>query len=196
MRRKIHRPDCPRVRGDLRLLAWFLHHANAAQPEDCREAFYRIKDRILSAYGTPDGRDVQHIRKACWGDRGEPCNEECCRCGGTGIFQEKWVVLQRYRLDRYTFHRPVETYFSRQPDGVEATIEGLIRHHAFPELAREAIGVLLWRYDPEAFNSWLSAGHWQTPKLRLLGRLASRQLPALQEGQGERREASVLELVQ
>lgn len=112
---------------DVRRLAVVLRHANTAPPsgEIQRLAFYAMKQRICEQYGERDGDDFQHIKKDCWGYRNNPCDQHCDRCGGSGVYSEKFVVLSRWKIGGLIFHRPERTmaWPTCQP-----TIVGLIRH--------------------------------------------------------------------
>lgn len=112
---------------DIRRLAIVLKHANSAPPSnDCqREAFFALKSAICENYGAYDGDDIQHITRPCWGYRYIPCDDDCPKCGGSGIYSEKWVILKRWKIGGFVFHKPDRTIAgSLQP----ATINGLIRH--------------------------------------------------------------------
>jgi hypothetical protein len=116
-----------------RLLPWLLHLANAHPSASGRERFYALKDRLLEQLATEDGHDVQHLMAECWGwwAAGECTGSTCTKCGGTGIWHERWVLLRRYRLGRYVFHRPVMTRHFPPPAGdsaPHALIEGRIEH--------------------------------------------------------------------
>jgi hypothetical protein len=115
-----------------RLLGWLLHLANGHPPTNHTAAFYRLKERLLK--GRQNGHDVQHLGARCWGElRGVRCvGSLCMRCAGTGDYWEKWVILERFELGGYTFHRPglvrrTPPYAVALPEGVNL-IEGYIRH--------------------------------------------------------------------
>lgn len=112
---------------DVRRLAVVLRHANTQPPpgELAREAFYRMKQVICEQYGSLDGYDVQRIAHKCWGRPGYGCDDDCDRCGGSGIYQERRYLLQRWRLGGLVFHRPIDT---PGPLMLPPTIEGKIRH--------------------------------------------------------------------
>lgn len=143
---------------DVKRLAVVLHHANAQPPfgEAEREAFYAMKQRILESFGTRDGEDVQHIRKACFACRDGiyvdswdefEHGEICRRCNGTGVYSEKWVVLERWKLAGLVFHRPVRTMVGYLGT---PTIEGVIRHRR-TRLASAAQRVLALVVDPQYY---------------------------------------------
>lgn len=148
-----------------RLLGWLLHRANARPPEYVRETFYRLKSRLLVRYGRYIGDDVQDLSQECWGPdrRSYVCpGNGCPKCGGTGVYRERFVVLERWRLGRYTFHRPVER---RLPKMVPVrVIKGIIRHGDVPY--DQAVDALLWLalvYDRELFRRVLrGTAFWKT----------------------------------
>jgi hypothetical protein len=104
--------------------------------EGFRERFYALKREILLAHAHQQGFDIQHIVKKCWNCGGtgrvyayDDETDECMRCDGTGIYQERWVLLGRYSLAGSVFHCPAGYI----PDpGTKPTIEGLIEHRASP----------------------------------------------------------------
>lgn len=110
-----------------RALATALACANSSPPLCEREAFYRMKDAILRRRGKLVGADIQHIVKKCWGGYDESCKGKGCRrCGGTGIYSERWHTLQRWELGGRIFHRPVDSTSIRPEAPV--TIEGRVTH--------------------------------------------------------------------
>ena len=115
-----------------RLLGWLLHLANGHPPTNHTAAFYRLKERLL--VGRQNGFDVQRLGARCWGWywAGGCVGAKCAKCGGTGFYWQRWVILERYELGGYTFHRPGRV-FSHPPYGVGLPegvnlIEGYIRH--------------------------------------------------------------------
>lgn len=142
-----------------RLLARLLHYANAGPPWP-REAFYAVKERLLRRYGRLVDWQWQEIRKECWGPWGEwygeraGClGEKCPRCGGTGIFDIRWVLLERWEWCGYVFYRPVPGRDQWTQPELPVTIFGRIEHRDYGLASREAA---LWLF--------LLTGHW-----RLLG---------------------------
>jgi hypothetical protein len=103
------------------VLGFLVHYANT-DPLD-KENFYRIKDKILRRFGTPVGNDLQLLE-------GVRCNrcvngrywhwiydshcygwEQCWQCSGTSWFKpRRYVLLKKYRLGRWYFHRPVSSF--------------------------------------------------------------------------------------
>jgi len=124
------------------ILAWLCHYANA----DPSRTFYDFKDRLLHQYADFQGHDIQEIVKECWGSRdhwGDPrgCKgEECRRCNGTGIYDRRWVRLQRWKWGKYIFHIPISSTYI-QPDSIQ--IHGRIIHDNYGKASREAE---LWLY--------------------------------------------------
>ncbi len=133
----------------IRVIPWsvtsrLLHLANA-DPGD-RRSFYELKERLLRRYATFWGNDIQEIVKECWGDQVDEhgdrygCGPQCRRCGGTGVWERKWIVLQRWHWGGYVFHVPEgRTY--QKPESVQ--IHGRIEHPDYGRASREAE---LWLY--------------------------------------------------
>lgn len=121
-----------------RTLAWLCHLANSGTPT--RE-FYELKDRMLREFAEFRGHDIQEITRECWGDQRDEhgdwhgCGPKCRRCGGTGIFSQRWVRLQRWHWGRYVFHIP-DGSTSIKPDSVQ--IVGRIEHRDYGKASREA----------------------------------------------------------
>ncbi|MDE2010253.1 MAG: hypothetical protein KGJ09_09290 [Candidatus Omnitrophica bacterium] len=136
-----------------KLLARLLHLANSDPPFNRRE-FYNLKDRLLRKYGTFHGHDLQIITKECWGERHyfdddsydfvqEPCGPQCRRCGGTGIFDQRWVRLERWQWGKYLFHIPAGDTRKKPDSPPESWIKGVIKHQDYGRLSNEAC---LWLY--------------------------------------------------
>ena len=173
-----------------RLRCWLLHLANADPPMS-REPFYRLKDRLCRRYGSFDGHDLQHLVQPCWGSHGErdegPARSPaiCSKCGGTGIYRERWVRLERWRVETYLFHRPVDStsippiqrYFTGY--GLPM-IEGYVQHQRHGRCHAEAC---LWLYLlcgewrlwwHTLTTAWASGWYgWPMLPMLLLQRLAS-----------------------
>jgi hypothetical protein len=145
-----------------RLIVRLLHLANASPPSN-RTEFYALKTRLLKRYATFRGHEMQEIKKQCWGEshykdgdeRYRPCGPKCRRCGGTGIFDLRWVRLERYLWLGYVFHSPAGDTRVR-PDSVQ--IRGIIEHQDYGRKSAEAV---LWLY--------LLTGNW-----RMFGRQITR----------------------
>lgn len=157
------------------ILAWLCHYANANPSH--RPIFYVLKERLLRQYAEFKGHDIQEITKECWGrldEWGDPhgCKgETCTRCGGTGIYDRRWVRLQRWQWGKYTFHIP-DGSTRIKPDSVQ--IHGRIQHADYGKASHEAE---LWLYLATLqFRMWwtvlstscyASPGWW--PMCRLQG---------------------------
>lgn len=129
-------------------LSALLHYANTAPPLVGRAAFYELKTKLLARHGTRDGHDWQQVVRPCWGpmrvwgDEGACPGEKCSRCGGTGIYNERWYCLDRWTWGRYTFHCPRDlSPVNHRPD--QPNIVGIIEHPHYGRAANEA---LLWLY--------------------------------------------------
>ena len=133
-------PETPPARL-ARLLAAVLACANSSPPTCHCEAFYAMKDAILRKHGKLVGADLQHIVKKCWGGYDYPCRGASCRkCGGTGIYSERWHILQRWELGGRIFHRPIDST-SLRPDG-PVTIEGNVEHRRW--MGHQPLEAAMW----------------------------------------------------
>ena len=155
------------------LRAWLLHWANSSPPFGARAEFYALKTRLLEKHGQPTGIDIQKIVDKCWGYyRGEGClGRDCGRCGGTGIWNVRFSVLDKYRWGRFTFH--VFRYKTSIPS--LATIEGLVKHRDYGRLSNEsALWLFLlcgeWRTLWRCLRGWACHGRYLYP-LTLLQRV-------------------------
>ena len=131
--RPLSKPHCLLPLGRL------LHLANASPPFEFRKEFYALKEEILERYGTRDGHDVQHIPgKECYTCDGTGIFERyngdtdyCYRCGGSGWYKSPvWVVLERFRLGRFSFHIPRKRSYTK-PDPDTTRIHGYIKHASY-----------------------------------------------------------------
>lgn len=167
------------------ILATLLHYANASPPS-CRTEFYRMKERLLKRYGTFCGHDLQEIRKECWGEleRNDDWYDRswlgctgasCRRCGGTGVFDIRWVRLQRWTWGKYTFHIPDGE--TRKPPDMPTPnlIRGLIEHPNYGRASNEAVLWLYLLFDRRLFwrsiTGWCCYGRYFYP-LTILQRIA------------------------
>lgn len=141
--------------------------------------FYGIKDRVLKRFGRRVAWDRQHIVKECWScTNGRFCGydngyawvpmpeQPCSRCGGTGVYDEFWVLLEVWHLGGYEFHRPVQQirkgeFFTVPPNGrtsiwidFRKKIEGRIRHSPHP-CANRAFWVLAVIFTPGQVVTWI-----------------------------------------
>jgi len=144
-------------------LAKLLHYANRRPPITRKQEFYAIKEKILAKYGRKIGYDVQHIRKDCYScdetgmfrcDWKEP--ESCWKCGGTGVYEEFWTLLEKYQLVKYTFHRPISKVYENPGYQTFGKIEGYISHDTPGYyLHAECAFWLFLIYDRKTFFSYI-----------------------------------------
>jgi hypothetical protein len=157
----------------LRPVAWLLHLANADAPTLHRRDFYALKERLLARWGTIVGEDVQRYRRECYGYGFDGCEGKSCRkCGGTGVFSESWVLLERWEFCGYTFHRPVGPTRPRAVD----YIDGRIRHEGVdPRASHDALLWLTLLFDRRLFWRSLTSSRfngWQWRPMLALQYLA------------------------
>lgn len=140
----------------LRFLAWLLGLANArAATSSHRRDLYDLKDRLLRRFAVRDGEDVQRIVDACHGWGFEGCEGKYCeKCRGTGIYQTRWVLLERWRLAGRVFHRPIGACLPRAVD----YIDGRIHHDVPARVAAEAALWLALLFDRTLFWNLLARG--------------------------------------
>ncbi len=138
-----------------RILAKLLHWSNANPPHN-RTEFYALKTRLLHKYAKFCGHDLQVITKQCYGDGwwhydgGEPCGPNCCRCNGTGIFDQRWIRLERWQWGRFLFHVPSGDTRIKPDSAPNSWIHGVIEHPDYGRISNEAC---LWLY--------LLCGEWR-----------------------------------
>jgi len=145
--------------------ATLLHYANAHPPLD-RAAFYALKDRLLRKHARFARHQIQEIRKECCGpwNRELDCRagcpgEKCPCCGGTGVYDIRWVRLERWEWAGYTFHIPAgDTRQIPSPYPPDGMIRGRIEHASYGRKSREAV---LWLY--------LLCGEWRMLWRSLIG---------------------------
>ena len=113
------------------------------------EAFYEMKHNLLMWFGNGDGYDLQHFPgKGCFACGGTETNrgsgiyvgyhtcsgdewqDTCNRCWGSGWYRRpRWIVLNRWRLDRFTFHTPGQIHYEEPDAGTtRKRINGFIEH--------------------------------------------------------------------
>lgn len=145
--------------GSLEHTTRLLLTANHHPPEWLRHEFYELKTEILRTKGRrccPD--HVQRIAKQCWGCYGSGNDafkpHPCFRCGGSGFYSTRYVVLERWRLpleearDGYVeFHVPTDTVAKK---GCRVDIEGYVVKTRLPD-TEDAAMQLLWEWRPERF---------------------------------------------
>lgn len=154
-----------------KILGYLLHLANRDIPFLHKSDFYMLKQNLLDKHGNFVGMEIQHIKKECFScengvyisDYKE--DEECFKCGGTGVYEEFWSRLLKYELGGYYFHRPIEKMTNYDPlfEGISLPIiEGYI-HHKSPKfrVGTEACMWLFLIYDRFAFKRIF--GHYGFP---------------------------------
>lgn len=161
------------------IAATLLHYANASPPH-WRQEFYALKSRLLKQCGTFRGTEVQEIIKPCWGPRKwnyewggydyQDCpGEDCSQCGGTGIFDIRWVRLAKWEWCGFTFHCPIDDTRVK-PERVD--IHGRIEHKDYGRICDEAALWLLlltgeWSLFKQAMTSSRACGWQRWPLLTL-----------------------------
>lgn len=139
------------------LKAYLLHIANRQPFGVHRNDFYDLKHRLLQRYGRFTGHQIQEIRKDCWGERRYddqdldsdgyttvPCGPNCKRCRGTGIYDIRWVRLERWEFCKYVFHVPAgDTRIIPSPYPPKDMIRGRIEHGGDGRSSAEAA---MWLY--------------------------------------------------
>lgn len=141
-----------------------------------RAVFYPLKDRLLKKYGIQLRPDLQHIEKTCWNCDGSGWylpGVICTHCGGSGVWEEFWVILDKYDIGGYVFHCPRERQRelkSLKDVPIDANvIEGYIRHNVHPKY-KAAYYWLLVLFDTGYFFKmmYLRCHYWikyQAPKM-------------------------------
>lgn len=173
------------------LLGEVLHVANATPPVLAKSDFYRMKDRLLRRFGTPDGFDVQHIVKECHACYGQKTITEeirncgvvvsvernCRRCNGTGVYEQFWTHLLRYTIGQRQFHLP-ERKFYEDPhlELQRPMITGYVTHRRYPfYFSNEAFLLLALLFDrklfAENFGRW-GMSSWKVTPLVILSNFA------------------------
>ena len=142
--------------------------ANAASYPERRSWFYPFKTRLLRARGLGDGLDLQVIVQKCWcGDgiwRGREDDlpqrlwQSCDKCGGTGIYATRHIVLLRWQFGTALFHEPTTLISHHSGRQYRERFDGLIQHAQVPPAAgRRAMEKLMLRYAPRSFYAlWLA----------------------------------------
>lgn len=117
-----------------------------------REGFYLLKQAICSRWGVLEGHDIQRVVYECWTCDGTGFYEEwdCYRCSG-GIHKVLYFELERWRLGRFVFHRPLGKVDAKE---TQATIHGKIKHSA-STLALCAALALSRAFETSLFLRWL-----------------------------------------
>lgn len=130
------------------ILSAVLARANACPPISFREQFYGIKQHILERWGVRCGTDYQRIVKRCWA---YDCDEDCGRCGGTGVYETMTVELERWLFHHRVFHRPVKRLYGKEAQHAPITIEGKIEHRRI-EGSRVCSAALFLLFAPHHLN--------------------------------------------
>lgn len=152
------------------LLAYMLFLANT-NPGAERQAFYAMKGKILRR------EDIQELVYDCWNCNGaggwvelvpDGYSDwiECHKCGGDGVWDRRWVILDRWELGGRTFHNPNGRLTSRP---AHVAIRGRVRHPDmgrwatvakwalfcwfYPSLVRHAVGDRL-RHEARRYEWW------------------------------------------
>lgn len=146
----------------IKLIGKLLNLANRSRSG---RTYYQLKNHLISKYGVYiDPADLQHIVKYCWTCEGTGvfnCNwkypEPCCKCLGSGIYEEFFCILFKYRVGNYIFHRPGERQFRQLKSlkGITTNsqiITGYVNHNV-PKghLGDEAYLWLLLFFDRKSF---------------------------------------------
>lgn len=160
-------------------LGFVLHVANSSPGID-RHGFYAMKEQILRRFGTLCALDTQHIVKPCWGcdGRGRRPNrwgvpDVCGRCWGSGIFHERFVLLERWNLGGWIFHRPA-CDLPASTDRASVTIRGRIEHYSYGAWSKEAQCWLALLFDLDLFYSLMTTSYpcgWRWGPMGLLNKL-------------------------
>lgn len=146
-----------RAAPDVHMLAAVLARANMAPPSVpwCKEAFYEIKDLILKRWGQKTRRVVQHIEDSCWGYSSIGCDGILCdKCDGTGVFRDRWFLLQEWDLKGRLFHNPITRL--QQYKGPIA-VEGKKQARLLPG-SNECLNALFLMFRPDCVIATVARG--------------------------------------
>lgn len=153
------------------VIARLLHLANSSPPAVGRTEFYALKERLCRRYGRMEGYDLQHIVKSCWDCDGR---KGCWRCGGSGVYSQVWVYLERWRIGGYVFHKPIIRHYTKPETLGSVTFNGYVQHADYGWRSREAMLWLAFFYDR---NLWLtllrgsSPGRWVWMPMLVVNRI-------------------------
>lgn len=139
-----------------------LELANSATYYEKKFRFYPFKTRFLRAHAIPDGYDLQILTLKCHcGDgifrgvehtRPERFFEVCHKCGGSGIYLVKKILLTRWLIRGRLFHEPSTLVQWREGMHINETFTGFITHAPVdPKRGRRAMMLLLLRHEPRTF---------------------------------------------
>jgi hypothetical protein len=155
------------------ILAHLLHHANRCSKD---HEFYQIKDRLLQKYGEPAWFDIQHIEgkhcSSCEGTgihykydyRGKVYERDACwHCYNGWFKRPMWVMLERRKFGRYTFHKPIDRkYCEENPYRIPSmnfkVIDGYISHQP-AKYSYLALWLLYLVYNPRQLKKELQKIH-------------------------------------
>lgn len=176
------------------ILPAILHYANryAANAYSGKDEFYKIKTKILKAYATFIGYDIQHIEgKICWtcGGTGDYKKysyngrvydiDSCWSCAGTGWYRDhKFILLEVYTFGKYQFHNPTikkETLGKcpfPTPEGTKI-IKGYIGH-GYSKLGVYCITILFAFSNKELFKQYCRRifSQWTSPVQRIRNKIS------------------------
>ena len=99
-----------------------------------KQCFYSLaKEPMLRLHGQRAGFDLQIIEKKCWECAGTGtdyhCTDKCGYCYGSGIYETKKIVLERYILNGRVFHQPTKLLWSKV--GLfDNILNGLVVHNS------------------------------------------------------------------
>lgn len=97
--------------------------ANAGPAVGLRQEFFTIKEHLLKTFVPNPTPAWQRIIKPCWGTNGLPCQgQQWCRCGGTGRFEDRYVIHMAYEWYGHKFLVPNRRLPASEVD--EATLAG------------------------------------------------------------------------
>ena len=151
----------------VRFITRLLAQANSNPPDgEYRSLFYNVKTRLLERHGCQIGEDWQHIVKRChscdglgwWGGHLHHGGEPCYRCK-SGIYDEFWVRLERWKIAGSVFHIPRERV-RYEPAVSKVNIEGLIEHDDFGEPEEAAMWLFLF-FDRKTFFRIMRDRHYR-----------------------------------
>jgi hypothetical protein len=143
------------------VLSWLLHHANRLGRN---EHFYKIKNQILSKYGTHICYDVQFIEgKKCYSCKGTGLypkydhytgwyHELCYNCYNGWYKRPTWNILAKVKFGNYEFHQPYKRVYEK-PDNSIHIIEGFIDHNK-SKYSKFALNILFFVYEKGFIKRW------------------------------------------
>lgn len=145
------------------VLAFLVHHANRLGSDS---QFYRIKSELLLKFGQRDGYDLQEFSgRECFTCDGsgqvlpwyDGDDTECSRCNGTGYWRLPcYIVLDKFKLGKYSFHTPQNKVYSTSVpgelrEGAKKTFHTYIAHTPDKRFAKASKLILFLIYNREVF---------------------------------------------